>query len=54
VGVGSLDFAQKMKAAPFDKFKFKFAGAAVFHLGDNGTAQKQLWVWKVHTKQPVP
>ena len=54
VGVGSLDFAQKMKAAPFDKFKFKFAGAAVFHLGDNGTAQKQLWAWKVHTKQPAP
>ena len=46
VGVGHLDFVQKMKAAPFSEFKFEVAGAAVFHLGNDGTAQKQLWVWK--------
>ena len=46
VGVGQLDFVTKLKAAPFDTFKFKVAGAAVFHLGNFGTAQKQLWEWK--------
>ncbi len=45
-GVGQLDFVAQMKAAPFKPFKFKIAGAAVFHLGNFGTAQKQLWEWK--------
>ncbi|MBM3964865.1 MAG: 2'-5' RNA ligase family protein [Planctomycetes bacterium] len=45
VGVGPLDFVEKMKAAPFQKTQFKVMGAAVFQLGDNGTAQKQLWAW---------
>jgi hypothetical protein len=46
VGVGQLDFVARMKAAPFKTFKFKVAGAAVFHLGNFGTAQKKLWEWK--------
>jgi hypothetical protein len=46
IGVGHLEFVQKMKAAPFEHFNFKVAGAAIFHLGNYGTAQKQLWVWK--------
>ena len=46
VGIGQLDFVTKLKAAPFDTFKFKVAGAAVFHLGNFGTAQKRLWEWK--------
>jgi 2'-5' RNA ligase len=46
VGVGQLDFVSRLKAAPFNTFKFKVAGAAVFHLGNFGTAQKQLWEWK--------
>jgi 2'-5' RNA ligase len=46
IGVGQLDFVQKMKAAPFPKFKFKVAGAAVFHLGNYGTAAKELWQWE--------
>jgi hypothetical protein len=49
VGVGPLDFVEKMKAAPFNKTKFTVAGAAVFQLGDNGTAQKQLWAWTIPT-----
>ncbi|MFN7737844.1 MAG: 2'-5' RNA ligase family protein [Pirellula sp.] len=49
VGVGPLDFVEKMKAAPFNKTKFTVAGAAVFQLGDNGTAQKQLWAWSIPT-----
>jgi hypothetical protein len=45
IGVGQLGFVQKMKAAPFAEFKFKIAGAAVFHLGNFGTAAKELWQW---------
>lgn len=47
IGVGQLDFVQKMKAAPFDDFKFQVAGAAVFHLGNFGAAAKELWRWNV-------
>jgi hypothetical protein len=47
VGVCQLDFVTKLKATPFKTFKFKVAGASVFHLGNFGTAQKQLWEWKV-------
>jgi hypothetical protein len=54
VGVGHLDFAQTMKAAPFENFRFKVAGAAVFHLGNYGTAQNQLWGWKVPDKKHEP
>jgi hypothetical protein len=46
VGVGHLDFVNKMKADPFRSFKFKVSGAAVFHLGNFGTAQKKLWEWR--------
>lgn len=46
VGVGQPDFVVKMQAEPFKTFKFKVAGAAVFHLGNFGTAQKKLWQWK--------
>jgi hypothetical protein len=48
--VGHLDFIEKMKAAPFDDFKFKVVGAAVFHLGNDGTAQKRLWDWKAQAR----
>ena len=60
IGVGQLDFVQRMKAAPFDDFKFKVAGAAVFHLGNFGTAAKELWRWTVpvaanaDTNDPLP
>jgi hypothetical protein len=47
VGVGQLDFVNKMKNAPFKKFTFKVSGAAVYHLGNFGTAQKKLWEWKL-------
>jgi 2'-5' RNA ligase len=51
IGVGQIPFVQKMKAAPFPKFKFKVAGAAVFHLGNFGTAAKQLWLWRPAVQQ---
>jgi hypothetical protein len=47
IGVGQLDFVQQMKAARFDEFQFRIAGAAVFHLGNFGTAAKELWQWTV-------
>jgi 2'-5' RNA ligase len=46
VGVGRLDFVAQMKAARFKSFKFKVTGAAVYHLGNFGTAQTRLWEWK--------
>jgi 2'-5' RNA ligase len=53
IGVGQLDFVNKMKNAPFKQFKFKVAGAAVFHLGNFGTAQKKLWEWKPTTRRQL-
>lgn len=46
IGVGHIDFVSEMKAAPFGRFKFKVSGAAVYHLGNFGTAQKKLWEWQ--------
>ena len=45
-GVGQFDFVRTMKAAPFADFRFKVAGAAVFHLGDYCTAARELWKWQ--------
>lgn len=53
VGVGHLDFVQQLKAAPFAKFNFRVAGAAVFHLGNFGTAQIKLWQWKAPAPKPA-
>lgn len=46
VGVGYPDFVDRMQAAPFDKFQFEIVGAAVFHLGNFGTAYTKLWQWQ--------
>jgi 2'-5' RNA ligase len=43
VGVGREDFVKKMQAEPFPPFTFKVEGVSVYHLGNFGTAQKQLW-----------
>lgn len=59
IGVGQIDFVKKMVASPFPRFKFKVAGAAVFQLGNFGTAAKELWRWQpvvaaaVATSEPV-
>lgn len=45
-GVGQFDFVREMQAAPFADFRFKVAGAAVFHLGDYCTAARELWTWQ--------
>ena len=43
VGVGLADVVDRMVAEPFAAFGFKIAGAAIYQLGDIGTARKKLW-----------
>jgi hypothetical protein len=46
LGVAHEDFVKGLKAEPFDAFTFKVAGAAVYHLGNFGTAAKKLWQYQ--------
>ena len=41
-GVATREYLDKMLAEPFDDFSFSPAGAAVYQLGDYGTAAKKL------------
>lgn len=50
LGVAHEDFVKGMKAEPFDAFTFKVAGAAVYHLGNFGTAAKKLWQYQPAVK----
>ena len=43
VGVAPLEDAEELVAAPFEGFAFGVEGAAIYQLGDLGTAQKRLW-----------
>jgi hypothetical protein len=45
VGVAQEDFVKRMKAEPYHAFTFKPDGAAIYQLGNFGTAQKKLWDW---------
>ena len=45
IGVATQDYLKKMLAEPFEAFTFSPAGAAVYHLGSFGTAQKKLMSW---------
>jgi hypothetical protein len=42
IGVGTQVFLKAMLAEPFDVFTFSPAAASVYHLGNFGTARKQL------------
>lgn len=44
-GVAPRQYLDKMLAEPFDKFNFSPAGAAVYQLGQFGTASKRLKEW---------
>lgn len=44
VGIATQDYLKEMLAEPFDEFTFSPAGASVYHLGNYGTARKQLMV----------
>jgi hypothetical protein len=47
IGVATQDYLKKMLAEPFEAFTFSPAGAAVYHLGSFGTAQKKLKTWEL-------
>jgi hypothetical protein len=44
-GVASREYLDKMLAEPFESFTFSPAGAAVYQLGQFGTAAKKLREW---------
>lgn len=46
LGIAKQDFANELKAKPFTQFTFSPIGAAVYHLGDFGTAAKKLWQYQ--------
>ena len=50
LGVAHEHFVKAMKAERFDAFTFKVAGAAVYHLGNFGTAAKKLWQYQPGVK----
>src|SRR5262245_43556479 len=47
IGIASQDYLNQMLAENFDAFTFSPAGAAIYQLGNFGTAQKELRRWKV-------
>ena len=46
-GVASSEYLDKMLAEPFESFTFSPAGAAVYQLGQFGTASKKLKEWNL-------
>lgn len=42
-GVASEAFVKQLKARPFEPFTFRPAGAAIYQLGNFGTASRKLW-----------
>jgi hypothetical protein len=47
IGVGSQDYLKRMLAEKFEAFTFSPVGAAVYHLGNFGTARKELRSWNL-------
>jgi 2'-5' RNA ligase len=47
VGIASQEYLKKMLAEPYDAFTFSPEGAAVYHLGNYGTARKKLKAWEL-------
>ena len=47
IGIASQDYLNKMLDEKFETFTFSPAGAAVYHLGNFGTARKELKSWKL-------
>src|SRR5215475_11657662 len=45
IGLATQDYLKKMLEEKFEAFTFSPAGAAVYHLGNFGTARKQLKSW---------
>src|SRR6476620_1636797 len=49
VALAKLDFLADLESKPFDDFAFHLSGFAVFELGNNGTAQRELKKWDVES-----
>ena len=47
-GVASREYLDKMLTEPFEPFTFSPAGAAVYQLGQFGTASKKLKEWDLN------
>ncbi|MGA8172760.1 MAG: hypothetical protein WB816_18270 [Methylocystis sp.] len=47
VGIASQNYLRELLTEPFDLFTFSPAGAAVYQLGNFGTARKQLKAWEL-------
>jgi len=47
IGVGTQDYLKKMLDEKFEAFTFSPAGAAVYHLGNFGTAHTELKRWEL-------
>jgi hypothetical protein len=46
LGTADPDFAKQLKAAPFETFTFTGVNVAIYQLGNLGTWEKRLWVWR--------
>jgi 2'-5' RNA ligase len=46
IGVASIPYVKQLQSKPFPAFRFQISGAAVYHLGNFGTASKELWRWR--------
>ena len=46
IGIAPQEYLKQMLAEKFDDFTFSPVGAAVYHLGNFGTARKELKSWK--------
>ena len=47
VGIATQDYLKELLAEPFSEFTFSPAAASVYHLGNFGTARKQLKRWEL-------
>jgi hypothetical protein len=47
IGIATQDYLKKMLDEKFDAFTFSPTGAAVYHLGNFGTARKELKSWEL-------
>jgi hypothetical protein len=47
IGIATQDYLKKMLDEQFEPFTFSPTGAAVYHLGNFGTARKQLKSWEL-------
>jgi hypothetical protein len=51
-GVASEAFVKQLKAKPFEPFTFEPDGAAIYQLGNFGTASRKLW--QAPARRPLP